>query len=161
VNTLRIAACGAFSLVVVSPAVAQESATRMSITVEKGRMTCNIDNSSLLEVLEDLGGKTAIAFVPAENIANDRLSLEVADGPRIQPDTAVSFFLSPGRHEEFLVKHVEATGSDPKEVARLQLLQQQVAFTVLEPPHPSHLGPCQVQAWHVVILTLHQGHPPA
>jgi len=81
VNTLRIVACGAFSLVAVSPAVAQESAARMSITVEKGRMTCSIDNSSLLEVLEDLGGKTAIAFVPAESIANDRLSLEVADVP--------------------------------------------------------------------------------
>ena len=80
-NTLRIVACGAFSLVVVSLAVAQESAARMSITVEKGRMTCSIDNSSLLEVLEDLGAKTAIAFVPAESIANDRVSLEVVDLP--------------------------------------------------------------------------------
>ena len=80
-NTPRIVACGVLSLVVIRPAVAQESPARKSISVESGRMSCRIENASLLEVLEDLSGKTAIAFVPAESISNDRVSLEVADLP--------------------------------------------------------------------------------
>src|SRR6478735_8787504 len=57
------------------------------------------------------------------------------------------------RVELFLGEHVGATGSNPKEVACLQPLQQKVAIAVLEPPHPSHLRFCQVEAWHVAILT--------
>ena len=79
-NTRHIVACGVLSLAVVG-ANAQESPARMSLSVEKGRMTCSIENVSILQVLEELGGRTGVAFVPAESITDDRVSLEVVNLP--------------------------------------------------------------------------------
>jgi hypothetical protein len=42
-------------------------------------MTCSIENASLLQVLEELGGRTGVAFVAAQSIGDDRVSLEVVD----------------------------------------------------------------------------------
>ena len=140
-NTPRIVACGLFSLVVIGPAVAQESPGSMSISVASGRMSCRIENSPLLEVLDDLSGKTAIAFVPAENISNDRVSLEVVDLPvddgirQLLRDYDSFLFYAPGddRFSSLRVVWLYRKGAGsalqpvPRESSNVAELREQVA----------------------------------
>jgi hypothetical protein len=57
------------------------SEPRISIAVQRGRLTASIEDSPLHSVLEELGGRTQILFVAGNGLEEDHVSAELKDVP--------------------------------------------------------------------------------
>jgi type II secretory pathway component GspD/PulD (secretin) len=73
--------CTLFALTAVLRADAQEPPGRMSLTIADGRVTCAIENSPIGEVLQEFGARTQVAFVTSDDVADDRISLNLDNVP--------------------------------------------------------------------------------
>lgn len=71
----------AVALIAVLRIDAQEPAGRMSLSVTQGRMTCTIRNYPITEVLDELGARTRVGFVVAEDLADSRVSVNLVNVP--------------------------------------------------------------------------------
>src|SRR4029453_11948891 len=98
--------CSLFALTPVLRADAQEPQGRMSLTIADGRVTCAIKNSPIGEVLQECGARTQLAFVARDDVADDRISLNLDNVPF---EEAVRRLLR--RYDAFL--YYAATDSPP------------------------------------------------
>ena len=78
-----VIACGMLALGfgVGTGLAAQDTASRLSMRVEHGRLTCDIRNVTLSEVLDTLGRQTRVAFTLGDGIEPPLVSLQLADVP--------------------------------------------------------------------------------
>jgi hypothetical protein len=72
---------GVLVLLTVLRVNAQETAAGMSLTIGRGHMTCTIRNYPIGQVAQEIGARAGIVFVTRDDIADDRISLELADVP--------------------------------------------------------------------------------
>jgi type II secretory pathway component GspD/PulD (secretin) len=73
--------CTLFALTAVLRAAAQGPPGRLSLTIADGRVTCAIENSPIGEVLQEFGARTQVNFVTSDNVADDRISLNLDNVP--------------------------------------------------------------------------------
>jgi hypothetical protein len=80
---VNIARVGAYALMALAVArvEAQELPTSLSVTVDKGRLTCKVRTAALSHVLDALSEQTGVTFVAADTVRGEDVSLELVDVP--------------------------------------------------------------------------------
>jgi hypothetical protein len=105
------------------------SEPRISVAVQRGRLTASIENSPLHAVLEELSARTQIALVAGDGLEGDYLSAELKDVP---VDEGLRDLLK--NHDAFF--YYGAIGENKKPLLRAVWVYPKAAGAMFQPVSP-------------------------